>query len=91
MKNFSFIKVFLLQIYFILTFITIAVVMSLGGLVAKLSLDAVIQGWEDLIADGVFFEMLRIIWFVLTIMGIPFSQGIISDKSVKGIKKLFSK
>ena len=90
MKNFSWIKVGLFQLFIIGLFVGGALLVSLGGLVVKLSFDAVIEGWKDILGNGDFLESIRLIWFCTSLIAIPLSQGMISDKTVSNIKKLFN-
>lgn len=90
MKNYSLIKLLILNLYILLGVFILAVIGTGAGLAATLSVSEVINGWKDMFTKGDAGEVFRMVGYFIFVMTIPFSQGIVEDRGVAKFKKFIT-
>lgn len=87
MKNYSLIKLLILNLRIILVVLIFAVIGTGGALVLTLSISEVLEGWEMMLTDTVALELYRTLYYAVFILSIPFSQTI-EDSTATKFKRL---
>ena len=89
MKNYSLIKLFMLNLYISIGVLVFALVGTGAGLASTLSVTAVLDGWHNMLyetPEGM--EAIRLVFYFILLLSLPFSQAMISDKDVAKFKKM---